>query len=153
MGYSSMIRQQVGGFLKIKFWNFKLPMHMGVPQACRNTFYFIGTSLIFKFCPSLSQKTTLQTAQKPKGGPLDEKILFFKNVLRSFSNVVQLTTFTALIPKTYISWDQVPSKLVHAPCTLCKACTERARALQCAQTPCYVCFWNQHNKCSHLNHV
>ena len=78
--------------------------------------------LVPHFCPSLGQKTTLQTAQKPNGGPLDEKTLFFKNIFWSFSNVFQLTTFTVLIPKTY-------------------------------QTPCYVCFWNQHNKCSNFNHV
>ena len=94
----------VGGWNKIKFLNFKFSMHMGVPWVYRNTFYLIGTLLFFKFCPYLGQNTSLKTVQKPKGGPLDGKILFFKSVLRSSSNVVQLTTFTELIPKTYISW-------------------------------------------------
>ena len=72
---------RVGGWNKIKFLNFKFSMHMGVPWVYRNTFYFIGTPLFFKFCPYLGQKTSLQTVQKPKGGPLDEKIFFFKNCL------------------------------------------------------------------------
>ena len=81
----------------LRFWFFSHFLHCCVGESfgilsftctmvflCRNTFYFIGTSLFFKICPSLGQKTTLQTDQKPKGGPLDEKILFFKNVLQSF---------------------------------------------------------------------
>ena len=28
---SKQLTLRIGGFLKIKFWNFKLPMHMGVP--------------------------------------------------------------------------------------------------------------------------
>ena len=33
--------------------NLDLPMHMGVPKAYRNNFYFIATPLIFQFWPSL----------------------------------------------------------------------------------------------------
>ena len=68
---------KVGGWNKIKFLNFKFSMHMGVPWVCRNTFYFIGTPLFFKFCPYLGQKTSLQTVQKTKRGPLGGKIAFF----------------------------------------------------------------------------
>ena len=128
------------------------PMHMGVPQACRNTSFFIGTSLIFKFCPSLSQKTTLRTAQKPKGGPSDEKTIFFKNVLQSLSNMIKMTAFVVRIPKTYKTWGL---STLQGLCTLCACFKHCARSVHMSYRlcPCYVCFWNQHTKCSHFKHV
>ena len=45
-----------------------------------------------------------QIPKKPKGGPLDAKILFFKNCLLSFSKHSQLTAFVKLILKKYITW-------------------------------------------------
>ena len=76
-----------GGSSKLKFWNFKFPMHMGVPSTSRNTFYFVfvATSLIFKICPSLGQKTTLQRALKPKGETWMKKQFFSK----MFTNLFQ----------------------------------------------------------------
>ena len=67
-----------------KILEFQAPHNHRCSLGMKKHFSFNGTSLIFKFCPSLGQKMTLQAAQKPKGGPLDEKTIFFKNVLQSF---------------------------------------------------------------------
>ena len=65
--------------------------------------------------------------QKPKGGPLDEKIFFFKNCLQSFSKHSQMTAFVKLIPKRYITWGHntryVCARSVHGLYSVHGACT------------------------------
>ena len=81
----------------------------------------------FQILPLPRPKTTFQTAQKPKGGPLDEKTIFFlKNVLPSFSNMIQMTAFVVLIPKTYIPWDL----------TTCRTCIRSVHAVQSMHGAC-----------------
>ena len=121
----------IGGWNKIEFLNFKFSMHMGVPWVYRNTFYFIGTPLFFKFCPYLGQKTSLQTVQKPKGGPLDEKIFFFQKLSPIFLKHVPNDCICRPDSKNmYNMGSKHPIRPVHALCTLCTACIERAQALR-----------------------
>ena len=65
-----------------------------------------------------------------------------------FSNVIQLTAFSNLIPQTYISWCLVLLKLVHAPCILCKECTG---PIECID-PMLCMFLESGNKCNNLKH-
>ena len=87
-----------------------------------------------KFTPGIGQNTVGQIPEKPKGGPLDEKIFFFKNHLWSFSKHSQVTAFIKLIPKRYITWGlNIPYvcarsvhglRSVHRACTVRKGCTD-----------------------------
>ena len=87
-----------------------------------------------KFTPGIGQNTVGQIPKKPKGGPLDEKIFFFKNCLQSFSKHSQTTAFVKLIPKRYITWGLSIRYVcarsvhglnsVHGACTVRKGCTD-----------------------------
>ena len=100
-------------------------MHMGVPWVYRNTFYLIGTPLFFKFCPYLGQNTSLQTVQKPKGGPLDEKI-FFSKLSPIFLKHVPIDCICRADSKNI---HIIEAKCPQGLCTLDARCAKRARSV------------------------
>ena len=105
-----------------------------MPSHLTNTRWSVKTrGHKLKIYPRDRPKHCRTNTQKPKGGPLDEKIFFFKNRLQSFSKHSQMTAFVTLIPKRYITWGL---------CTLYVLCTPRARCLSRARSV------HRHNGCS-----
>ena len=128
----------------MKFWCFKNPSTW-VFLRHKEPLPILLVLNFFQILPLRQPKNELTYRPKIKRGPLVDFFLLLQIFSPIFSNRDTIYFSSCANSKSIYVLGLIGLKAL-ARCAKC------AMVKSGAETPCYVCFWNQHNKCSHQKH-